>query len=177
MYVSGHSCTLLPCTHTHTHTHTELCGTYSGHSWGTARTAAPSNHCLIDLLEQRWPRAFIFMHGGSLRRSTPQFAALPFLLHSFRTPHLYPHSLNPNLNHPSTGSQCSKMDLIIRISADEVHLGTAAFSTATRRHVLVAGGAMGPLRPNCFRQVKETGGRMCSCAPHVPGSRSAGVVS
>lgn len=123
------------------------------------------------------PCAFIFMHGDSLRRSTLQFTALPFLLRSFRSPHLYPCFLNPNLNYPSTGSQCSEMDLIIRISAGKVHLGTATSSTATRRHVSVTGGGPGPLRPNCFRQVKETGGRMCSCAPHVPGSRSAGVVS
>lgn len=90
---------------------------------------------------------------------------------------LYSCSLNPTLNYPTTDSQRFEMDLIIIISASEVHLGTAAFSTATRRHVLVAGGAMEPFCPNCFRQVKETGGRMCSCAPHVPGSRSAGNVS
>ena len=163
--------------YTHTQTHTAVCGTYSCHSWGTARTAAPSNHCLIDLLEQRWPLCF---HLYAWR--FPEAVHPPIFRTSFPSPFLpftlpRPCCLNPTLNYPTTGSQCSEMDLIIRISAGEVHLGTAAFSTATRRRVLVAGGAMGPLRPNCFRQVKETGGRMCSCASHVPGSGSAGIVS
>lgn len=106
----------------------------------------------------------------------PNFPHFPSISISSVHP-LYPCSLNPTLNYPTTGCQCSEMDLIIIISAGEVHLGTAAFSPATRQHVSVVHGAMGPLRPNCFRQVKETGGRVCSCAPHIPGSRSAGNVS
>lgn len=143
------------------HTHTAVCGPYSCHSWGTARTAAPSNHCLIDLLEQRWPLCFHLYAWRFLEAVyPPQFSALPFNLHSFRSP-----PSSPTLNYRTTGSQCSKMDFIIRISAIKVHLWTAAFSTATRRHVLVVGAATGTLHPNCFRQVKETGGSQCSCDP------------
>lgn len=106
----------------------------------------------------------------------PNFLHFPSISISSVHP-VYPCTLNPTLNYPTIGSQCSKMDLIIIISASQVHLGTAAFSTATRRRVSVEGGVMGPLWPNCFRQVKERGGRMCSCAPHIPGSASAGIVS
>lgn len=65
----------------------------------------------------------------------------------------------------------------MRISGIKVHLGTAAFSTATRRHVLLVGAAAGPLQPNCSRQVKETGGRCAAVSQCVPGSRSAVVLS
>lgn len=117
------------------------------------------------------PCAFIFMHGSSLKAPHP--------------PHPHPHKKissppapsTPPFNYLTTGSQSYEMDAIIIISVNKVYLGTAALSTATRRHVLVAGGAVGPLHPNCFRQVKETGGRICSCALHVPGGRSAGFVS
>lgn len=160
-----------------TATQLAACGTYSCHSWGTARTAAPSNHCLIDLLEQRCPLCFHLYSWRSLKAVHPPIFPTSFPSSFLPLTPLYPCPLHPTLNSPTTGSQCSEMDLIIRISASGVHLGTSEFSTATRRHVSVAGGAMGPLRPNCFRQVKETGGGMCSCAPHVPGSRSAGVVS
>ncbi|CAB1456821.1 unnamed protein product [Pleuronectes platessa] len=67
---------------------------------------------------------------------------------------LHPCSLNSCLNYPTTGCQCSKMGLIIIISAPEVDLETAALSTATRQHVsMLVCGATGPLRPNCIRQL------------------------
>lgn len=48
----------LRCTRYSPSTQTAACLPFSHHSWGSARTAAPSNHCLIDLLEQHWPRCF-----------------------------------------------------------------------------------------------------------------------
>lgn len=89
----------------------------------------------------------------------PQFSALACHLDSFRSP---PPS-SPTLNHCTTGNHCSEMDLIIRIRASKVHRRTAVFSTATLWHVFVLGAVTEPLHPNYFRQVKETGGTMCSC--------------
>lgn len=78
---------------------------YSCHSWGTARTAAPSNHCLIDLLEQRWPLCFHLYAWRFPEAVHPQIflTSLPSSFLPF-TP-LCPYSVNLTLNYPTTGSR------------------------------------------------------------------------
>lgn len=94
--------------------------------WRSARP--PCSYYLIDLKEQHLPPCtFISMHVSSLRWSTNQFSVLPLNL-QFSLSTLAPLSWYNS----TTGGQCSKMDLIIIISASKVHLGIAA----NTQHVL-----------------------------------------
>lgn len=73
----------------------------------------------------------------------------------------------------TTGKQCSENGPDYHKVPVRVTWGQLQLLDMFRWEVL----AMGPLRCNCFRQMKEVGGRICSCALHLPGSRSAGIIS